>query len=87
MIIDLIGCKKYFQTTSTKIMKLKKSIYHSNKIFPLLLGNYSMGMSKNHFDKDFETEKYGSSLVSACNFDISEPTYDIDHLVTFQEVY
>ena len=44
-----------------------------------------MGMSKNHFDKDFETEKYGSSLVGACNFDISEPTYDIDHLVTFQE--
>lgn len=86
MIIDLIGCKKYFQTTSTKINEIEEINLPFKQNISTSLGKLFNGNVKEPFlTRILKPKKYGSSLVSACNFDISEPTYDIDHLVTFQE--
>ena len=86
MIIDLIGCKKYFQTTSTKINEIEEINLPFKQNICTSLGKLFNGNVKEPFlTRILKPKKYGSSLVSACNFDISEPTYDIDHLVTFQE--
>ncbi|EGW33856.1 uncharacterized protein SPAPADRAFT_59222 [Spathaspora passalidarum NRRL Y-27907] len=80
LIVDLVGCKKYFQETSIKLHEIESlNLPFKSKINSSLESLF--GKDKEPFlVKLLKPKKYGSSLVSGCNFNIEEPSYNINEL-------
>ena len=82
MIIDLIGCKKYFQTTSTKIETFDTINMPFKDHITCSVGELFNGKVKEPFLKRIlKPKSTGSCLVSGCNFYLSEPSYDSHRFV------
>ncbi|RLV92405.1 hypothetical protein JA1_003204 [Spathaspora sp. JA1] len=79
-IIDLIGCKKYFQETSIKLHEIETlNLPFKSKMNASLESLF--GKEKEPFlVKILKPKKFGSSLVSGCNFNIEKPSYNINEL-------
>lgn len=77
MIIDLIGCKKFFQTTSTKIDTIDSIHMPFKDNITCSVGKLFNGNVKEPFLKRIlKPKSFGSCLVSGCNFYMEEPSYD-----------
>lgn len=81
MIIDIVGSKRFFQTTGVQFDKLdevKLPIHtHLNCSLTKL---FNGKVKESLLVKILKPKRYGSSLVSVCKFHTNGPTYNIDTL-------
>lgn len=82
--IDIIGCKKYFQTSSIKFKHLDsiQLPVHSRIASDTTLSEIFAGNVKEPFlVKILKPKSWGSCLVSCCSFYVLNPTYNIDEAI------
>ncbi|KAI3402351.1 hypothetical protein KGF56_004921 [Candida oxycetoniae] len=88
LFIDLIGCKKYFQSTTTKLHEIetlnfpyKQHIGNTTSVEKLF-----QATSKIPFlARILKPKKLKSVVISGCKFTLREPSYNIDKLIDFNE--
>ncbi|MDC6271136.1 hypothetical protein PP707_02440, partial [Acetobacter pasteurianus] len=86
LFIDLIGCKKYFQSTSTKLHEIESLNLPFKQNILVSIEKLFQGSTKLPFlTRILKPKKYGSVVVSGCKFYLREPSYNIDKLIDFTE--
>ncbi|KAG5418400.1 hypothetical protein I9W82_003928 [Candida metapsilosis] len=86
LFIDLIGCKKYFQSTSTKLHEIETLNLPFKQHISTSIENLFDAKTKEPFlTRILKPKKFGSSVVSGCKFTLKDPSYNIDKLIDFSE--
>ncbi|CAL1200160.1 Alcohol dehydrogenase GroES-like domain family protein [Candida parapsilosis] len=86
LFIDLIGCKKYFQSTSTKLHEIETLNMPFKQNISTSIENLFDAKTKEPFlTRILKPKKLGSAVVSGCKFTLREPSYNIDKLIDFSE--
>ena len=86
LFIDLIGCKKYFQLTSTKLHEIETLNMPFKQNISTSIENLFDAKTKEPFlTRILKPKKLGSAVVSGCKFTLREPSYNIDKLIDFSE--
>ncbi|CCG24892.1 hypothetical protein CORT_0G02110 [Candida orthopsilosis Co 90-125] len=86
LFIDLIGCKKYFQSTSTKLHEIETLNLPFKQHISTSIENLFDANTKEPFlTRILKPKKLGSAVVSGCKFTLKEPSYNIDKLIDFSE--
>ncbi|CAK9437485.1 uncharacterized protein LODBEIA_P18630 [Lodderomyces beijingensis] len=84
--VDLIGCKKYFQSTSTKLHEIETLNFpykqHTSSSIETL---FQASSNIPFLARILKPKKYNSAVVSGCKFTLSNPSYNIDKLIDFAE--
>ncbi|KAK6453740.1 uncharacterized protein RJT20DRAFT_62943 [Scheffersomyces xylosifermentans] len=87
IIIDLVGSKKFFQTSSIKYEKLDEIQLplkiHTNAPLSKI---FNSKVKEPFLVKILKPKKSGSAFVSGCKFALSEPTYTIDKQIDYAEM-
>ncbi|RCK57410.1 Protein AST1 [Candida viswanathii] len=82
MIIDLVGCRKYFETSSTKINTFDSINMPFKDHIACPVGKLFNGNVKEPFLKRIlKPKSSGSCLVSGCNYYLDEPCYDAHRFI------
>ncbi|KAI5965531.1 hypothetical protein CANMA_003393 [Candida margitis] len=86
LFIDLIGCKKYFQSTSTKLHEIDTlNLPFKQHISTSIENLFDAGTKEPFLTRILKPKKSGSAVVSGCKFTLREPSYNIDKLIDFSE--
>ncbi|KAI5957151.1 hypothetical protein KGF54_000079 [Candida jiufengensis] len=86
LFIDLIGCKKYFQSSSTKFHEIETlNLPFKQNISVSIEKLFNSSKKEPFLNKILKPKKTGSTVVSGCKFYLSEPSYQIDKLIDFNE--
>ncbi|KAI5962685.1 uncharacterized protein KGF55_003761 [Candida pseudojiufengensis] len=86
LFIDLIGCKKYFQSSSTKFHEIDTlNLPFKQNISVSIEKLFNSSKKEPFLNKILKPKKMGSTVVSGCKFTLSDPSYNINKLIDFNE--
>ncbi|KAI5950217.1 hypothetical protein KGF57_004384 [Candida theae] len=86
LFVDLIGCKKYFQSTSTKLHEIETlNLPFKQHISTSIESLFNANVKEPFLTRILKPKKLGSAVVSGCKFTLKDPSYNIDKLIDFSE--
>ncbi|GEQ71717.1 hypothetical protein JCM33374_g5403 [Metschnikowia sp. JCM 33374] len=85
LFVDIIGSKKMFQKSVDMLKIDQVNFPFTSRLEEGVRPSNIFGKNKGPlFQKLMKPKTLGSSFVSFCNFELSEPSYSVDKMITFK---